>query len=73
MRDDDREQTLFQDQGCGCSLNCLTFVDPSAFAHESCIKVAIHVRTGVLKFTYVVDNDTAVHDVHTRLPSVPQS
>ena len=29
------------------------------------MKVAIHVRGGVLKFTSVVDNDTTVHDVHT--------
>ena len=35
------------------------------FAHESCIKVAIAVRGGVLKFTLVVDSDTTVHDVHT--------
>ena len=35
------------------------------FAHESCIKVAITVRGGVLKFTHVVDNDTTLHDVHT--------
>ena len=34
-------------------------------AHESCIKVAIHVRGGVLKLTSVFDNDTTVHDVHT--------
>ena len=42
-------------------------------AHESCIIVAIHARGGVLKFTDVVDNDTAVHDVHTQLLSIPQS
>ena len=34
------------------------------FVQESCIKVAIHVRGGVLKFTHVVENDTTVHDVH---------
>ena len=46
-------------------VSSLIFVDPSAFAHESCIKVAIHVRGGVLKPRLVVDNDTTVHDVHT--------
>ena len=46
-------------------VSSLIFVDPSAFAHESCIKGAVHVRGGVLKSTLVVDNDTTVHDVHT--------
>ena len=35
------------------------------FAHESCIKVAITVRGGVLKFTLVVGHDTTLHGVHT--------
>ena len=42
---------------------CPTFL--RRFARESCIKVAIHVRGGVWKFTHVVENDTTVHDVHT--------
>ena len=33
--------------------------------YDTCIKVAIHVRGGVLKFAHVVDNDTTLHDVHT--------
>ena len=44
------------------------------FAHETCIKVAIHARGGVLKVTSAVDNDTTVHDVHTStVASSPQS
>ena len=34
------------------------------FAHESCSKVAITVRGGVLKWL-AVDNDTTLHGVHT--------
>ena len=34
------------------------------FANESCIKVAITVRGGVLKFTLVIDHDTTLHGVH---------
>ena len=41
------------------------FVDPSAFAHESCTEGAIRVRGVVFQSTLVVDNDTTVHDVHT--------
>ena len=45
------------------------------FAHESCIKVAITVRGGVLKSTLVVDTDTTLHGVYiqTQLLSVSQS
>ena len=35
------------------------------FAHESCIKVAVTVRGGVLKFTFVVDSDATLHGVQT--------
>ena len=52
--------------------HCLTsidqfsvFVDLSASARESYIKVAINTRERVYKSTHVVDNDTTVHDVHT--------
>ena len=45
------------------------------FAHESCIKGAITVRGGVLKFTLVVDNDTTLHGGRTDTvafsPTVP--
>ena len=55
----------FSGPGCGQTrldaLNCLDvlsqFVDPSAFAHESCIKVAIRVRGVVPTSTFVVDNN----------------
>ena len=77
MMTEKREQTLFQDQAVVGRLdasNCLSFVDPSAFAHESCIKGAIHARGGVLKSTLVVDNDKqCTMYIHTQLPSVPQS
>ena len=42
MVDDDREQTLFQDQGCVCTLNCLSFVDLSAIWLTS---LALKVQT----------------------------
>ena len=35
------------------------------FADECCIKVAITVRRGVLKFTLVVDKNKTLHFVHT--------
>ena len=47
MRNDDREERedAFSGAGCGWTRldasNCLSFVDSSAFAHESCIKGAI--------------------------------
>ena len=47
----------------------LSFFVERYFRVESCIKVAIHVRGGVLKFTSVVDDDTTVHDVHTNTVS----
>ena len=62
-RTSQREQTLFQDQGCvwwNVELFgfCGSFRD---LAHESCIEGANHARGGVLKSTLVVDNDS----VHT--------
>ena len=51
----------------------LIFVDPSSFAHGSCIKGAIRARGGVLKSTLVVDNDRqCTMYIRTQLPSVPQ-
>ena len=77
MRDDDRERAdAFSGPGCGWTrldaLNCLIFWVPSAFARESCIKGAIHVRGGVLKSTLVVDSDRHTNTVAFS-PSVPQS
>ena len=39
------------------------FVGLPRFAHEFCIKVAVTVRGGVLKFTLVVEKDTTLHGV----------
>ena len=61
MRDDDKESRRFFRTGLWLdtprrielfgqetvSRHFFCFVDPSAFAQESCIKVAIHVRGGV--------------------------
>ena len=44
--------------------DCSLLVFPRS-AHESCIKVAITARGGVLKFRFVVDSDTTLHGVHT--------
>ena len=76
----------FSGPGCVCTLNCLDknqlaeltssliSVDPSAFAHESCIEGAIRARGGVLKSTLVVDNDRqCTMYTRTQSPSVPQS
>ena len=59
---------LFRQESVGRRVFFFIFVDPAAFAHESCIKVAIHVRRGVLKFTST--NFRSVPDVKRPL-SVP--
>ena len=46
---------------------CGSFRD---LAHESCIKGANHVRGGVLKSTFVVDNDTQCA-MYIRTQSLP--
>ena len=62
MRDDDREnRRFFQDQSCLCTLNCLSFVDVSAFLLTSLALKVQTTREEELKSTLVVDNDS----VHT--------
>ena len=74
MRDDDREQALFQDHTVNSfrhesvgrrALSVSLLNDTSAFCSRVLRQSCIHVRGGVLKFTHVVDNDTTVHDVQT--------
>ena len=47
--------------------------DTSTFSHESCIRVAIHVKGGVLKIHMLSMTRQCTIYMHAQVPSIPQS